>query len=42
MSQAMKDAVLTAVSTVAPTDLLGRARMAIYLVATSGQYQVQR
>jgi uncharacterized protein (DUF1800 family) len=42
MSQAMKDAILTAVNTVSPTDLLGRARIAIYLVATSAQYQVQR
>jgi hypothetical protein len=38
----MKDAILTAVNTVSPTDLLGRARIAIYLVATSAQYQVQR
>jgi uncharacterized protein (DUF1800 family) len=42
MSQAMKDAILTAVNTVAVTDPLGRARIAIYLVATSAQYQVQR
>ena len=42
MSQAMKDAIITAVNTVSPIDLLGRARMAIYLVATSAQYQVQR
>jgi hypothetical protein len=42
MAQAMKDIVLAAVNTVSPTDMLGRARMAIYLVATSAQYQVQR
>jgi hypothetical protein len=42
MSQAMKDAIVAAVNTVSSTDLLGRARMAIYLAATSAQYQVQR
>jgi len=42
MSQAMKDAIVAAVNTVPSTDLLGRARMAIYLAATSAQYQVQR
>jgi uncharacterized protein (DUF1800 family) len=42
MSQAMHDVILNAVNTVSPTDLLGRARMAIYLTATSAQYQVQR
>jgi uncharacterized protein (DUF1800 family) len=42
MSQAMKDAIIAALDTVSPTDLLGRARMAIYLVVTSAQYQIQR
>jgi uncharacterized protein (DUF1800 family) len=42
MSQPMKDGIITAINTVSPADLLGRARMGIYLVATSAQYQVQR
>jgi uncharacterized protein (DUF1800 family) len=42
MSPAMKNAVLTAVNAIPATDLPGRARMAIYLTATSAQYQVQR
>lgn len=42
MSQAMKDAIVTAVNAQSATDTLARARCAAYLVATSAQYQVQR
>jgi len=42
MSAAMKSTILTAVTSVASTDPLGRARQAVYLVATSSQFQVQR
>ncbi|MFN0278241.1 MAG: DUF1800 family protein [Pyrinomonadaceae bacterium] len=42
MSAAMKSTILTAVTAVSSTDTLGRARQAVYLVATSSQYQVQR
>jgi hypothetical protein len=42
MSQAAQTIVINAVNTVAPTDLLLRAQTAIYLVATSALYQVQR
>ena len=42
MPQAMKDTIITAVNTVSATDFLGRARMAIFLAATSALYQVQR
>jgi len=42
MSASMKSTILTAVTAVSSTDTLGRARQAVYLVATSSQYQVQR
>ena len=42
MSEQMKNTILTAVLAVADTDPLLRARTAIYLVASSSQYQVQR
>lgn len=42
MSQAMKDAIVTAVNAQSSTDTLARARCAAYLVATSAQFQVQR
>jgi len=42
MSAQMKSTILTAVQAVASTDPLLRARTAIYLVASSSQYQVQR
>jgi len=42
MSTAMKNAIVTAVSTIPATDSLSRARTAAYLVTTSSQYQVQR
>ncbi len=42
MSATMKSTILTAVTAVASSDPLGRARQAVYLVATSSQYQVQR
>jgi len=42
MSEQMKNTILTAVLAVANTDPLLRARTAIYLVASSSQYQVQR
>jgi uncharacterized protein (DUF1800 family) len=42
MSDAMRESVLGAVSAVSRTNLLKRARTAVYLVATSSQYQVER
>ncbi len=42
MSAQMKSTILTAVQAVASTDPQTRARTAIYLVASSSQYQVQR
>jgi len=42
MSAQMKSTILTAVQAVASTNSLLRAQTAIYLVATSSQYQVQR
>ena len=42
MPAQMKNTILTAVQAVPSTDTLLRARTAIYLVATSSQYQVQR
>lgn len=42
MSASMKSTILTAVTNIAGTDPLNRARQAVYLVATSSQYQVQR
>jgi uncharacterized protein (DUF1800 family) len=43
MSDDMKNSIITAVNAVSPsTDTLKRARQALYLVATSSQYQVQR
>ena len=45
MSAGMKDAIRTAVVAIPATpaaNMLARARQAIYLVATSSQYQVQR
>ena len=42
MSATMKSTIQTAVTTFAASDPLNRVRQAIYLVATSSQYQVQR
>ena len=42
MSEGMRKSVITAVSAVPPSNPLRRARTAVYLVATSSQYQVQR
>jgi hypothetical protein len=42
MSEAMRKSVVSAVSAVAPSDPLRRARTAVYLVLTSSQYQVER
>lgn len=42
MSGAMRQSIINAVSAVPPPDTLWRARAAVYLVATSSQYQVQR
>ena len=43
MSDEMRNSIVTAVEAVTPsTDTLKRARQALYLVATSSQYQVQR
>jgi uncharacterized protein (DUF1800 family) len=42
MSSQMKQGILTAMSAVSPTDTKGQARMALYLVIQSSQYQIQR
>ena len=42
MSPQMKSTILTAVQAVASTSPLTRAQTAVYLIATSSQYQVQR
>jgi hypothetical protein len=42
MSTAMRNSIVGAVNAVAPTNTLKRARTAVYLVATSSQYQVER
>lgn len=42
MSSSMKQAIRTAVTSINQTDTLGRVRQAVYLVATSSQFQVQR
>jgi hypothetical protein len=42
MSSQMRSAIMTAVQAVSTTDLQGRARAAVYLVASSSQYQIQR
>ncbi len=42
MSASMRNTILTAVNSIAAASTLQRAQQAIYLVATSSQYQVQR
>jgi len=42
MSANMRSTILTAVTNIAASDSLNRSRQAVYLVATSSQYQVQR
>lgn len=42
MSAAMKSTILPAVTAVASTDPATRAKVAVYLIVTSSQYQVQR
>jgi uncharacterized protein (DUF1800 family) len=42
MSSSMRSSILTAVNTVASTNPLLRAQTAVYLTASSSQYQVQR
>jgi uncharacterized protein (DUF1800 family) len=42
MSSPMRTSIIDAVSTIPDTDASNRTRVAIYLVATSSQYQVQR
>jgi hypothetical protein len=42
MSPEMQDSIVAAVSAVPATDLIRRARAAVYLVLTSSQYQVER
>ncbi len=42
MSAQMRSTIMTAVTNIVATDTLNRARQAVYLVATSSQYQVQR
>lgn len=42
MTQALHDIVLTAVQALPATDLTGRVREAIYLIASSSEYEVER
>jgi len=42
MSPAMRSAIITAVNAASATDPVARARAALWLVASSPQYQVQR
>ena len=42
MSASMQSNILTAVTAVAASDPTTRAKVAVYLIATSSQYQVQR
>jgi uncharacterized protein (DUF1800 family) len=42
MSQAMKNNIVATITAIAGSDPAGRTRTAIYLVATSSQYQVER
>jgi len=42
MSAAMRDSIIRAVAAVPATNPLKRARTAVYLVASSSQYQVER
>jgi uncharacterized protein (DUF1800 family) len=42
MSPGMKTSIVNAVSTVSASNTLSRARMAVYLVASSSQYQIER
>jgi hypothetical protein len=42
MSPEMRSTILTAVTAVPTTNPLLRAQTAVYLIATSSQYQVQR
>ena len=42
MSDDMRSSIVTAVNAVSSSNSLLRARQALYLVATSSQYQVQR
>ena len=42
MSADMRATLLPAITSVSSTDTLGRVRQAVYLIATSSQYQVQR
>jgi uncharacterized protein (DUF1800 family) len=42
MSANTRNSILTATTAVSSADTLGRAKQALYLVATSSQYQVQR
>lgn len=42
MSDAMREIIIQAVNAVPARDALGRTRIAVYLVATSSQYQVER
>jgi uncharacterized protein (DUF1800 family) len=42
MSPQMRSTILTAVTSLPSSNALGRAQQAVYLVATSSQYQIQR
>jgi hypothetical protein len=42
MSAQMKSTILPAVTAVAASDPTTRAKVAVYLIVTSSQYQVQR
>ena len=42
MSSSMRSIIIEAVNAVPPSDPITRVRMAVYLIATSPQYQVER
>jgi hypothetical protein len=42
MSAQMRQSIKAAVSAISVTNAISRVRTAIYLIATSSQYQVQR
>jgi hypothetical protein len=42
MSEQMRATILTAVTSIASTNSLARAQMAVHLIMSSSQYQIQR
>jgi hypothetical protein len=42
MPTAMRNSILTAVTAIVSTNSLARTQAAIYLIATSSQFQIQR